>query len=729
MVIILALATSFFANAQSNPGAILGSQCITAGATPTAFTSIRNADVSGGLIITWEKSVDLAFTVPVPIGGANSQTYTEGAVLTTTYYRRVVNSAPVSYSNIITVTVVGAVANPTFTPQVPPFPIICQQITSFPINYTTTGTPDRYSIIWDATAAAEGFVDVVDVVLAATPGNFTVNVPAGAAASVYNGTLIAINTANGCTVSNASSVLINPLPTITGTLSACIGAATQLTGSGTAAAVNPWTSSNAGVATVDNTGLVTSVSAGTTIITYTNNNGCQQTATVTINALPIITGTLSACVNATTQLSGSGTAAAVNPWVSSNTGVATVDNTGLVTSVSAGTTIITYTNNNGCQQTATVAINALPIITGPLSACVNATTQLSGSGTAAAVNPWVSSNTGVATVDNTGLVSGVSAGTSVITYTNNNGCQQTATVTINALPTIGGSLNVCIGLTTQLTGSGTAAAVNPWVSSNTGVATVDNTELVTSVAVGTSIITYTDNIGCPQTATVTINALPVITGTLSACVNATTQLSGSGTAATVNPWGSSNTGVATVDNTGLVAAVSAGTSVITYTNNNGCQQTATVTINSLPTVAITSPTLICAPGVIDLTATNIITGSTGGLTYTQWNNALATSSLTNASAITSSGVYYIKGTIAATGCSVTQPVTATINSLPTVAITNPAAVCAPGVIDLTLSNITSLGSTANLSYTQWNNALATSSLTNASAITSSGVYYIKGTIA
>src|SRR6185369_14705604 len=123
--------------------------------------------------------------------------------------------------------------------------------------------------------------------------------------------------------------------------------------------------------------------------------------------------------------------------------------------VAAGTSVITYTNSNGCQQTATVTVNALPTITGTLNVCIGSTTTLTGSGTPAVVNPWVSATPAVANVSNAGVVTGVAAGTSVITYTNNNGCQQTATVTVNALPTITGTLAVCgIGSTTQLAGSG-----------------------------------------------------------------------------------------------------------------------------------------------------------------------------------------------------------------------------------------------------------------------------------
>ena len=141
----------------------------------------------------------------------------------------------------------------------------------------------------------------------------------------------------------------------------CVGSTTQLTGSATAAGTNPWGYLLIlSVATVNNVGLVTAVSAGTTVIAYTNDKGCQKTATVTVNALPTITGTLTVCVGFTTQLTGSGSPASINPWVSATPSVATVSNSGLVTGVSAGTSVITYTDNNGCQKTATVTVTANP---------------------------------------------------------------------------------------------------------------------------------------------------------------------------------------------------------------------------------------------------------------------------------------------------------------------------------------------------------------------------------
>ncbi|MDY0907713.1 Ig-like domain-containing protein, partial [Pedobacter sp. CFBP9032] len=489
-------------------------------------------------------------------------------------------------------------------------------------------------------------------------------------------TTITYTNNTGCTATIA--ITINPQPTITGTTNACIGATSQLTGSATAATNNPWVSSNTAIATVSNTGLVTGVAAGTSNITYTNSNGCSQQVTFTVNELPTITGTSSVCVAGTTQLTGSATAATNNPWVSSNTAIATVDNTGLVTGVAAGTSTITYTNSNGCIKQLTVTVNALPTITGTTSVCVAATTQLTGSGTAATTDPWVSSAPAIATVNNTGLVTGVAPGTAVITYTNNNGCTRQVTVTVNAIPTITGTTAVCIGSTSQLSGSPTAATNNPWVSSNTAVATINNTGLVNSVAVGTTTITYTNSNGCSEQVTFTVNALPTITGTSTVCVGSTTQLTGSATAATNNPWVSSNTAVATVDNNGLVTGVAAGSAIITYTNSNGCTRQVTVTVNALPT--ITGATQACVG------KTTQLTGSATAAANNPWvssNTAVATVSNTGLVTGIAAGTATITYTNS-NGCSSTTGVTInTIPDAPTATAVQPTCTTATGSISVT----------------------------------------------
>ena len=68
--------------------------------------------------------------------------------------------------------------------------------------------------------------------------------------------------------------------------------------------------------------------------------------------------------------------------------------------------------------------------------------------------------------------------------------------------------SVCSGSSKQLSYTGSPAAVDPWLSNNQAVATVDNNGIVTGISPGTSLITYKDSYGCSNTSTLTVKPLP-----------------------------------------------------------------------------------------------------------------------------------------------------------------------------------------------------------------------------
>jgi parallel beta-helix repeat protein len=126
---------------------------------------------------------------------------------------------------------------------------------------------------------------------------------------------------------------------------------------------NTTTTLTGGVATI----TVAAATANQTLnlVSVTNGINTQtlsSNATITVKAAPTITGTLTLNVGETTVLTGSATAAAVNPWVSATTSVATVDNAGIVTAVAAGTSVITYTNTEGCTKTATITVRGTALL-------------------------------------------------------------------------------------------------------------------------------------------------------------------------------------------------------------------------------------------------------------------------------------------------------------------------------------------------------------------------------
>ncbi len=476
---------------------------------------------------------------------------------------------------------------------------VCQGQSVSPTNSSTCYIDAATTYSWTFTNGTPASSNT------STPGTITYNT---------NGSqTIALAVTNSCGVTNATAnFTVSALPTITGTSTICINNTTTLTGSGTPATVSPWVSSNPGVATVNSTGVVTGISAGTAIITYTNSNGCTRTITITVLAIPQITGTTAICVGNTTTLTATGTPGAT-PWTSSNPSVATVSSTGVVTGVSAGTSTITFTNSAGCDNSVLVTISGAPVISGANNGCIGNSFSLTGSGTPATTNPWVSSAPGIATINSSGTVTGVSAGTATITYTTNVGCVNTVNITINPTPTITGPTSVCAGNTITLTGSGTPATTNPWVSSNVSVATVSNSGVVTGVSGGTVTITYTSNNGCPATQNITIRPLPVISGGAGLCVGATLSLAGTGSPATTSPWVSSNPAIATISNSGVVTGIATGTTVITYTDINGCASTQSVAVNPIP--AITGVKNDPA-GCSSTTGSIVISGLTNGGAYT-----------------------------------------------------------------------------------------------------------------
>ncbi|MFB0903741.1 MAG: hypothetical protein QMB11_05120, partial [Nonlabens sp.] len=212
----------------------------------------------------------------------------------------------------------------------------------------------------------------------------------------------------------------------------------------------------------------TSLSGGKYSLVMTRTNDGQKAyseVTVVVNPVPttaIAGSNQSQCNTSSFTLSGNAPTIGTGAW-SVVIGTATIttaaSRTSGVTGVAVGTSAtLRWTITNGtCTSRSDVILtnNALPTITGTLNVCLGATIALTGSGTADTTTPWTSGTPSFATVSNSGVVSGIASGTSVITYKNNNGCTITATVTVNSLPnnTTNGfvATTICTGGSPQLT--------------------------------------------------------------------------------------------------------------------------------------------------------------------------------------------------------------------------------------------------------------------------------------
>ncbi len=394
---------------------------------------------------------------------------------------------------------------------------------------------------------------------------------------------------------------------ITGVDSVCMGSTITLADSATG---GTWSSISPSVSLVGSTGVITGLTAGTAIVTYSITNVCgTTTATKSISVqrtASVITGIDSVCTGATVTLSDS---ASGGVWSSIYTGIATVGTSGIVTGVTQGIDTIVYTLTNACGSSAdsiqiTVARRA-SVITGASVLCTGTTITLSDSTIG---GTWTSSVPAVAAISTGGDVTAADQGRTVITYAVTNACgtsSKTDTLTIQRpAAVITGTNTLCTGATTTLADSTTGGS---WLSSVPSVATVGSTGIVTGLVQGFTDITYSVTNICGTSnavVTVTVERLAaIITGNDSLCTGVGISLADS---AAGGSWISSNTGVATVNSSGTVAGVSAGAVTITYDVTNSCgHSSATKTMEiDAPVSPITGSDTICLGNTLTLTDTS-----------------------------------------------------------------------------------------------------------------------------
>lgn len=376
-----------------------------------------------------------------------------------------------------------------------------------------------------------------------------------------------------------------------------------------------WESSDIEVATVHN-GTVSAIGIGETIISVYTTNGVSASAVVTVN--PILaesvtlnetsyTGRQGGSVQLTATVSPENTTDKKVTWGSSAPGVATVSENGLVSLIGVGSATITASCGEAkatCQVTVQAPLAESVTLT-PATGTVKVkeTLQLS-----AVVNPsnaeytltWSSSNPQVASVSETGLVTGVSVGNATITVKTDNGLE--ATCEVSVLTNIVEVASVSLDKTTYTGKEGTTvqlnATVSPdnatdksvtWSSNNTQVASVSNSGLVSLISVGTATISATAG---SKSATCRIivesNRIEVTSISLDK-TEAELKISESIVLTpTVNPadatdksvsWSSSDNKVATVSD-GKITGISVGTATITATASNGMTATCSVVVYS-----------------------------------------------------------------------------------------------------------------------------------------------------
>ena len=294
-------------------------------------------------------------------------------------------------------------------------------------------------------------------------------------------------------------------------------------------------------------------------------------------ALPAISsasGSFSVCVHGYNFLYDDSTGSGV--WTSSNTGIAVIDSTGTIYGVSAGTVTISFTEG-GATVTTSFVVNPMPsAITGSTTVCVGSTSTLAD---ATSGGTWTSDAPGIAAIDaTTGVVTGVFSGSALITYGTGTGCVVTDTINVGVFSgyIFDSSMFLCSGGSRPLTA---AVSGGVWSSSDTSIATVSTSGVVTGVSDGAVVISYAVTNACGvgyafDDLTVTSSTFAgSIVGSTIDYIGYTYYYGASGTSATGGTWSISDPSVATIDASGTLLALSAGVTTLTYTVS-GCGGTA-----------------------------------------------------------------------------------------------------------------------------------------------------------
>jgi gliding motility-associated-like protein len=532
---------------------------------------------------------------------------------------------------------IAIAAPPVLTASTSHTDVTCNGLSNGTITITVAGGKPPYSFLGNPVPAGT-------------------NTIGGLAPNTYAGNLA---DANGCLVP-LSETIIEPAPFTaadTHTPASCFGASdgtitVTLTG-GTAPFASVWSD---GITTQNRTNLA----AGTYSLTITDANGCTATTSATISQPTdiIITethqnvdcnGNSTGSIDATAS---GGTGPYTYAWSS---GPATEDLTGLA----ASTYILTVTDSKNCTKTLSVAITEPTLLTATTSH-TNVTCNGLSNGTititvAGGTAPY--SFLGNPVPAGTNTLPGLAPNTYAGNLTDANGCIVAISETITepaVLSTSETHTNVsCFGALDGAITTAPAGGTTPYSFAwSDGSVTTQNR---TNIAAGNYTQTVTDANSCTATVSATISqpaAVPLqVTATDATCF-------GGNGSVTANPtdgiapftYAYSNSSITT-----QTAALPAGSYTATTTASNGCQQTATFTINQPAEIILqkTHTDLSCyniPTGTVTITAT----GGTGTYTYA-WSPNVSSTNTANA---LSAGTYSIVVTDQ-NGC--TKPVSVTVN--------------------------------------------------------------------
>lgn len=397
---------------------------------------------------------------------------------------------------------------------------------------------------------------------------------------------------------------------ISGGSAVCVGGTMSLSSTVSGGA---WSNVHHDIDTTDITnGMVTGRAFGFDTVHYSITNTCGTSTSwaairvdTTVTSMPI-TGPSTVCVGNMITLMNANVLG-TGSWSVTNTN-ASISMTGVLTGLAAGNDTVIYNFANACNAVSSeyaVTVES-PLtagtVTGASAVCAGSWTHMTSSVTG---GMWISSNTAVAIVSSAGDVTGISHGTSVISYYRSNSCGASYTTVNISVDSTAGMIwgNDSVGIDSMLTLTNSVSG-GMWTSADESIATVGSlTGVVTGVASGVTNITYMVTNTCGTSYAITamnVGPLPsagTLSGPDSVCIG--TTITEASTVAD-GTWRSKYDTVATVDpSTGIVTGVSNGIDTIYYTVTTAFGSKTVkkfVYVNDVPNVIINGPATVSLGG-------------------------------------------------------------------------------------------------------------------------------------
>jgi len=420
-------------------------------------------------------------------------------------------------------------------------------------------------------------------------------------------------------------------------------------------------------------------------ITYklTGVGGCSDVSTttnVTIHDLPSVknTGTNAVCTGSTiTLLPNTG-----GTWLSSNPSIASISDTGLVTTLSNGTVKFTFTQTiTGCSNsTDTIFVNPNPNIIQssiPPITCIRLAVDLSVSVSNGSnyIFHWTTQNGSFNGTASDTSISAIKAGEYNIKVTNgDNGCFSTAQLTVvenNIKPTVsisGVEEITCkkeiVTISAQI---GQGSYTYNWSAPSGGAIVGNNKDTILQVSsAGIYSLMVTDTInGCETTKNVDVtekkakpnifvSSLGIIT-----CTNPQSSISINVKGGTFNYfWTTVNGNIVSGGDSGYLTVDKSGDYEVKVVNlDNGCFDTKVVTVTenkTKPTIQIANPAEItCKAPTVTLNA-NVGNGTNFEYNWTTSSGNIQSDSKLANITVNKSGTYILEVTNTVNGCKTVQ---------------------------------------------------------------------------